>query len=330
MRSWVFLFLFVLAAMQVHAQSIVIQGPQEGASVAPEEVRISFSVEGYVAIEQCRLYVDGEIAKEQTYGRRLSGSILWSPGLEEGTYLWRITCSTVDGSLLESGNRTLHVKAPEQTGVEVIPSGELRGRFIHAFTMTHSASQPPVTVPDVLAGDYVRITLHLPPSRATTEFFVRGKRLDEGKPYFELTANGNRYLVYEDANASLQVGGTEVLMTLERISGTKATFTVFSSVEPDVPPEEDVACAQVITPARNDATGECAEFPTPCDVPEGWLQVEQCLPEEPAEQPEDKPPPERPVNETPETPPAEEGPVSDSQQGVLQRILSWLAGIFGT
>ena len=29
-------------------------------------------------------------------------------------------------------------------------------------------------------------------------------------------------------------------------------------------------CAQVITEARNPETGEVKEFPTPCDVPEGW------------------------------------------------------------
>lgn len=29
-------------------------------------------------------------------------------------------------------------------------------------------------------------------------------------------------------------------------------------------------CAQVITFARNPATGQCEAFPTPCDVPDGW------------------------------------------------------------
>lgn len=35
-------------------------------------------------------------------------------------------------------------------------------------------------------------------------------------------------------------------------------------------------CAQVITPAKNAATGECKEFPTPCDVPLGWVKVNTC------------------------------------------------------
>ena len=36
----------------------------------------------------------------------------------------------------------------------------------------------------------------------------------------------------------------------------------------------DVACIQVITPAKNLLTGEIKEFPTPCDVPDGWEPVQ--------------------------------------------------------
>jgi len=35
-------------------------------------------------------------------------------------------------------------------------------------------------------------------------------------------------------------------------------------------------CIQVITPAKNPTTGECKEFPTPCDVPTGWVKVNSC------------------------------------------------------
>ena len=36
---------------------------------------------------------------------------------------------------------------------------------------------------------------------------------------------------------------------------------------------DGVMCAQVITPARNIKTGEIKDFPTPCDIPEGWVNV---------------------------------------------------------
>lgn len=35
-------------------------------------------------------------------------------------------------------------------------------------------------------------------------------------------------------------------------------------------------CIQVITPAKNENTGECKEFTTPCDVPKGWEKVKNC------------------------------------------------------
>ncbi len=35
-------------------------------------------------------------------------------------------------------------------------------------------------------------------------------------------------------------------------------------------------CTQVITPAKNTSTGECKNFPTPCDVPAGWQKVNSC------------------------------------------------------
>lgn len=34
-------------------------------------------------------------------------------------------------------------------------------------------------------------------------------------------------------------------------------------------------CIQVITSAKNPATGEIKDFPTPCDVPDGWVPVNE-------------------------------------------------------
>lgn len=42
--------------------------------------------------------------------------------------------------------------------------------------------------------------------------------------------------------------------------------------------EKDRACIQIITPAQNPQTGECKEFPTPCDVPLNWQNVNNCAP----------------------------------------------------
>lgn len=57
-----------------------------------------------------------------------------------------------------------------------------------------------------------------------------------------------------------------------------STFKFLGEVTPTpVPVGEPEACVQVVTPAKNPATGECQEFPTPCDVPEGWEKVEKCF-----------------------------------------------------
>jgi|GEM_PF-3879909 len=39
-------------------------------------------------------------------------------------------------------------------------------------------------------------------------------------------------------------------------------------------------CAQVITPARNPETREIEEFPTPCDVPDGWERINHTMTED--------------------------------------------------
>src|SRR5262245_8759787 len=35
-------------------------------------------------------------------------------------------------------------------------------------------------------------------------------------------------------------------------------------------------CIQMLTPARNPLTNECRVFPTPCDVPDGWIVAASC------------------------------------------------------
>ncbi|MEJ0021301.1 MAG: PsbP-related protein [Candidatus Doudnabacteria bacterium] len=58
-------------------------------------------------------------------------------------------------------------------------------------------------------------------------------------------------------------GGTKDL-----ISQILSTFGFTSPIS-----NEPIACIQVITTAKNPATGEVKQFPTPCDVPNGWVIV---------------------------------------------------------
>lgn len=38
--------------------------------------------------------------------------------------------------------------------------------------------------------------------------------------------------------------------------------------------EKEQICAQVITPAKDPDTGVVTDFPTPCDVPDGWIIID--------------------------------------------------------
>ena len=39
--------------------------------------------------------------------------------------------------------------------------------------------------------------------------------------------------------------------------------------------DDETVCIQVITSAKNPLTGQIQEFPTPCDIPEGWQVTSQ-------------------------------------------------------
>ncbi len=62
-----------------------------------------------------------------------------------------------------------------------------------------------------------------------------------------------------------------ILIALLIFAGLAAAF--FSRND-SVPPGGDLGaeapCIQVIATARNPATGETREFPTPCDIPDEW------------------------------------------------------------
>lgn len=78
-------------------------------------------------------------------------------------------------------------------------------------------------------------------------------------------------IVGEERAKEIMQGGT-----IPDDIAAKVRACAANPVDPtDRPPAErsDVRmCPQVITPAQDPATGECKKFPTPCEVPEGWLR----------------------------------------------------------
>lgn len=79
--------------------------------------------------------------------------------------------------------------------------------------------------------------------------------------FFE--GNDNRFLI-----TGKPLDDEEVVRLADQILSTFKFIpsTLLGTNEPEV-------CIQVITPARNSQTGEVRNFPTPCDVPEGWIKI---------------------------------------------------------
>lgn len=72
---------------------------------------------------------------------------------------------------------------------------------------------------------------------------------------------------------SYQYSATESAQAEEIFNQILSTFKFTDNETGD---SSFTVCVQVITPARDSATGICKKFPTPCDVPQGWIKVESC------------------------------------------------------
>lgn len=113
-----------------------------------------------------------------------------------------------------------------------------------------------------------------------------GNRFGQSKDIETIKLGGNDVRSFYET--SLGRGGTRhVLQTTNKpfiqLTSTDPNEIVFDQIlstfrflETTPSPEQEKFCDQVITPAKNPRTGECRDFPTPCDVPEGWEKVGSC------------------------------------------------------
>lgn len=90
------------------------------------------------------------------------------------------------------------------------------------------------------------------------------------------------------------VGSVYLVNRTETFKFLPKAFAPFAKQSPSpVPkPVSGPICIQVITPAKKIATdgaSECREFPTPCDVPAGWVKVDKCSSPSPQPRPSPKP-----------------------------------------
>lgn len=113
---------------------------------------------------------------------------------------------------------------------------------------------------------------------------VMEKAPEEARPALERAFNRS-----VEKKAGVQVKGKE--SSIERVKNEhERGQSIQEQVRERTRAGTPVLCIQVITPAHNKETGECREFPTPCDVPEGWKRVHECDAEQVAARPEQKKP----------------------------------------
>ena len=109
-----------------------------------------------------------------------------------------------------------------------------------------------------------------------------------GEPAFtyELESKGyagkyQEFLAYKGRNRVVEVEKTGIyyliFSNIEPTSDQVLTTFKFSVALPQPSPSKGPeVCIQVIQAAINPQTGECKNFSTPCDVPDGWQEVKQC------------------------------------------------------
>lgn len=308
MTRYALLLLLLCIAPIASAAGLTAQSPADGATV--DEGRFSFSTASHEVVSECRLLVDGEVARAARYNQTIAGrSISYTVSLADGTYTWQAVCATEAGELTTE-ERTVTIATPQDT--VKVTSGPIRGTMIREVTLRNSADQPSITIDKIAPGDYISIVLDVPPSKVRKELYVRSKLSKDGRNYLWLTHRQQNYNLWEGENATIDVGASTVLLEYKGLVNNRAVVVAHPNVtgvpqQPEDPAEEPAA-----------EPGEPQE-------PEQQPVEEPESPAEPAEEPVKEPAAN--VTNTTESPPAQQPPAE--RPGVFTRFVSWLASVFG-
>ncbi|NOQ37769.1 hypothetical protein GQ472_02665 [archaeon] len=205
-------------------------------------------------------------------------------------------------SAASTGKKEATVKTGLSQGIALENNAKLRNMLAEAFGMpamdvkdmdsmlrnskTISSRMQVERKVEVSSGkSYMRMSMLYEGNETIIDFVIYDivpKSFAQSAKDIKVTAPGAEVLIVEDDPefaiifSSISPGETinidyEVDAEVDADVVSSFSAEVYASAVGDSP-----ACAQVITPARDFNTGECVEYPTPCDVPEGWDVVESC------------------------------------------------------
>jgi hypothetical protein len=290
------LVLFLLVStISVAAAGLNPVSPAEGATIDPKENEFSFSTMSDLVVASCTLYIDGHPLKNVTYKDSIrSRTINYAVSVEDGEHTWQAKCDA-GSQILDTPVRKFKAFTPKDTNVKVTPSGVFRGSFMHAFDFSNTPTQEPVTLSKIAPGDFIDISLLLPPSKLNKELYVKQISAKNDKKYLLVEDSKLRasYYLYQGQNVSINISSSHVIMNFIGSENNKAIIVVYSSFVTQ-PPTSEVPAVE-----------EAPPVPTP-------------VVEEPPKQVA------RPIINTTEP----QAPSAPKQSG-FKRFISWLSSIFG-
>ena len=116
----------------------------------------------------------------------------------------------------------------------------------------------------------------------TTQEDIRRAGITPDSPFYGLDVALDRiiYLIF-GGNSAMglriareRIAEAKIMNNIGNLVGRERAINEFQKWNEEVINKK--ICIQLITPAMDPITEECKNFPTPCDIPEGWLIVREC------------------------------------------------------
>jgi hypothetical protein len=311
MRTLLALAILALIVPLVHAEAIIPHSPPDNGTFVAGVDKFTFSVSQEFVdtnIDSCSLILGDQVLRTMVINGPLGGtSRHFTADVDDGEYRWRISCLTEDGRELVTAYRSVTITHPPEDVVDVESSGITRGSLRHEFTMKNSPSQPPITVPKVAPGDFVKVNIDIPPSTMGSDFYVKRKYAVDGKNYLLFEYKRKEYELPQGENVTLPVGTTNVIALFDTLDGSRATLVFFTTRQGT---------------DAGEGTAKNATNEPPSEQP----------PQEPEEAPEQPTEPAAQPQQPQEQPEQQGGqqPAEQPRQGFFSWLLSLLARMFGT